>query len=440
MLQIIRLLCFGLLLITSKTYGFEFSDLNTSNWTACAAEGGICRFDGTRVIRYGNENSWSYAVATERIECSNRMFIDPLRNRAKVCELGKHTSRRLDGPRISVKPIFYVFKDQWHSGLPSEEDLRLIRHYLEHARDHFKQLLGPDVEAFDIAEALIHQGQYDESAIKKIAEQSLHTPSDQAKGHIQGQTQGQTQEQTRDPSQKLAPDFEHAMLKEILELRGSNRYIEPSVFVFILVNPNMQLYRPHWGGGGRSFNGGVNGGGGIVVLEYRRLRYGFYSTLVHELGHAFGLTHVNCSGQSMSESESIMSYNPRHRSRGSGVAINPGSLTDTERAKLLLSPRIFPHSQDLRQLQDQADACVLPAMDDYLGPVPNVYGVGYDLFFNERIVSGFDAMFYTEAQAKRHCAAMRERYAKIKVDCRFAGEVLQPSEPKGSPYLRSESK
>ena len=429
MLQIIRLLCFGLLLITSKTYGFEFSDLNTSNWTACAAEGGICHFDGTRLVRYGNENSWSYAVATERIECSNRMFIDPLRDRAKVCELGKHTSRRLDGPRISVKPIFYVFKDQWHSGLPSEEDLRLIRHYLEHARDHFKQLLGPDVEGFDIAEASIHRGQYDESSIKKIAEQSLHTPSDQSKEHIQGQTQ----DQTRNPAQKLAPDFEHAMLKEILELRGSNRYIEPSVFVFILVNPNMQLYRPHWGGGGRSFNGGVNGGGGIVVLEYRRLRYGFYSTLVHELGHAFGLTHVNCSGQSMSESESIMSYNPRHRSRGSGVAINPGSLTDTERAKLLLSPRIFPHSQDLRQLQDQADACVLPAMDDYLGPVPNVHGLGYDLFFSERIVSGFDAMFYTKAQAKRHCAAMRERYAKIKVDCRFAGEVLQPSEPKASP-------
>jgi hypothetical protein len=223
------------------------------------------------------------------------------------------------------------------------------------------------------------------------------------------------------------------MLKEILELRGSNRYIEPSVFVFILVNPNMQLYRPHWGGGGRSFNGGVNGGGGIVVLEYRRLRYGFYSTLVHELGHAFGLTHVNCSGQSMSESESIMSYNPRHRSRGSGVAINPGSLTNTERAKLLLSPRIFPHSQDLKQLHDQADACVLPAMDDYLGPVPNVHGLGYDLFFSERIVSGFDAMFYTKAQAKRHCAAMRERYPKIEVDCRFAGEVLQPSEPKASP-------
>ena len=67
---------------------------------------------------------------------------------------------------------------------------------------------------------------------------------------------------------------------------------------------------------------------------------------------------------------------------------------------------------------------------NYVGPGEVL---GEHLFFNERIVSGFDAMFYTKAQAKRHCAAMRERYPKIKVDCRFAGEVLQPSEPKASP-------
>ena len=64
MLQIIRLLFFGLLLITSKTYGFEFSDLSTSDWKACATEGSICRFDGTRLVRYGKDNSWSYAVAS----------------------------------------------------------------------------------------------------------------------------------------------------------------------------------------------------------------------------------------------------------------------------------------------------------------------------------------------------------------------------------------
>jgi hypothetical protein len=63
-------------------------------------------------------------------------------------------------------------------------------------------------------------------------------------------------------------------------------------------------------------------------------------------------------------------------------------------------------------------------MHTYLGSVPNVHGLGYDLTFNEQLVSGFDAMFYTKAQAKRHCAAMRERYPGIRVGCRFAGELL----------------
>ncbi|NCW98566.1 MAG: hypothetical protein EBW71_06190, partial [Betaproteobacteria bacterium] len=213
------------------------------------------------------------------------------------------------------------------------------------------------------------------------------------------------------------------------ESRASNRYREHSVFVFILVNPNMQIYRPHWGGGGRSFNGGVNGGGGLVVLEYRRLRHSFYSTLIHELGHAFGLRHVDCFGQSMTESDSLMSYNPRHRSRGAEIALNPGTLSEGERLTLLLNPRIFPHQHDLASLQEQSNACVLPAMDSYLGGVPTVHGLGYDLLFNNRMVSGFDAMFYTKAQAKRHCAAMRQRHPSLRVDCRFAGKPLESPLP-----------
>ena len=117
MLQIIRLLFFGLLLITGTTFGFEFSDLNTSDWKACATEGGICRFDGTRLVRYGKDNSWSYAVASERIECSNREFIDSVRGRVKVCEAGKLTSRRLEGPRIRIKLGWVVRESSltfWH--------------------------------------------------------------------------------------------------------------------------------------------------------------------------------------------------------------------------------------------------------------------------------------------------------------------------------------
>jgi hypothetical protein len=403
-----RLFILGLLFVTSTAEGFQFSDLENSLWTPCAIQGGLCRFEGTRVIRYGKDNRWSHAVATDQIECSNRQFIDPLRHKANVCEYGKTTNPGIEGPPIVIRPVFYVFKDQKHSGLPNDQDRLLIRHYLEHARDHFKRLLGPDVSSFELADAKIHQGQYEESAISNIAEQSQRHANDKP------------QAKTADS----APDFEHAMLKEIFEARGSNRYLESSVFVFILVNPNMQLYRPNWGAGGRNFNGGVNGGGGLVVMEYRRLRQGFYSTLVHELGHAFGLTHVNCAGENMSESESIMSYNPKNRSRGTDVSVNPGTLTEAERTSLLLNPRIFAHAQDLKALQDRSHACVLPAMHTYLGSVPNVHGLGYDLTFNEQLVSGFDAMFYTKAQAKRHCAAMRERYPGIRVGCRFAGELL----------------
>lgn len=408
--QCIRLFGLLLLLATGAAKGFQFSDLESSQWTPCAIQGGLCRFEGTRVVRYGKDNAWSHAVATDRIECSNRHFIDPLRHLPKVCEYGKVTSPAIEGPQIVIRPVFYVFKDQKNSGLPNDQDRLLIKHYLEHARDHFKRLLGPDVSSFELADALIYQGQYEESAIRNIAEQHQRNANDKP------------QDQARDS----APDFEHAMLKEIFEARGSNRYLESSVFVFILVNPNMQLYRPQWGAGGRNFNGGVNGGGGLVVIEYRRLRQGIYGTLVHELGHAFGLTHVNCAGENMSESESLMSYNPKHRSRGTDVTVNPGILTEAERISLLLNPRIFAHAQEIKALQDQSHACVLPAMHTYLGTIPNVHGLGYDLTFNEQLVSGFDAMFYTKAQAKRHCAAMRQRYPGIRVGCRFAGEVLYP--------------
>jgi hypothetical protein len=61
-------------------------------------------------------------------------------------------------------------------------------------------------------------------------------------------------------------------------------------------------------------------GSGAVIVELSSLfddaPYPFQSTLVHELGHAFGLPHVSAYGESMDECESIMSYNPRHWTRG----------------------------------------------------------------------------------------------------------------------------
>jgi hypothetical protein len=42
----------------------------------------------------------------------------------------------------------------------------------------------------------------------------------------------------------------------------------------------------------------------------------FLATLIHEMGHAFGLTHVDCHGYNMDTNGSLMSYNPRLSSKG----------------------------------------------------------------------------------------------------------------------------
>ena len=81
----------------------------------------------------------------------------------------------------------------------------------------------------------------------------------------------------------------------------------PFVYVIILVNPC-----ENWPvGGGRPFNGGFNRGGGLVILSSWFLDHApiFQSTLQHELGHAFGLPHVDVYGYPLKEGPSIMSYN-----------------------------------------------------------------------------------------------------------------------------------
>jgi hypothetical protein len=97
-------------------------------------------------------------------------------------------------------------------------------------------------------------------------------------------------------------------------------------------------------GGGRPINGYFNNGGGIVVLSsYALDNHAFIqSTLQHELGHAFGLVHVDVYGRSMDTDISMMSYNPAHHTNGFVDAAEPGVFGAEDRAALALNQRVFP--------------------------------------------------------------------------------------------------
>jgi hypothetical protein len=59
----------------------------TSDWTFCAAEGGVCAFTGTEEVRYGANGSYFYKSLTDGTACTNSVFGDPIFGTVKHCAL-----------------------------------------------------------------------------------------------------------------------------------------------------------------------------------------------------------------------------------------------------------------------------------------------------------------------------------------------------------------
>lgn len=202
---------------------------------------------------------------------------------------------------VTVKPVFLVPKGEQPPTTSQEK--RLLRH-LEWAQRRYRELLAnestfeaeTDVEVFHSEHPLDYYRKQTEMAAPQIA-------------------------------------------SELLKWQKVNRFSCRNILLVVLMNAKDQYPV----GGGRPFNGGINTGGGIVIISSHALdrSANFQSTLQHELGHAFGLPHVDVYGYDMKRNASIMSYNPQHHTRNFKASNSPGTLIPEDLRVLAINDRVF---------------------------------------------------------------------------------------------------
>lgn len=129
-------------------------------------------------------------------------------------------------------------------------------------------------------------------------------------------------------------------VNELLTHYGYTRFDCPYIFLVVYMSPNT-LFPV---GGGRPINAGFNTGGGVIILSSYELDNtpNFQSTLQHELGHSFGLPHVNTYGYDMNTNSSIMSYNLSHHTNYFNPSPTPGILIPENLRDLSLNKLVFP--------------------------------------------------------------------------------------------------
>lgn len=59
---------------------------DTGEWVDCANEGELCRFRGTRLVRFGVEGAYYYRTEQREIPCTIEEFGDPVRRVPKQCQ------------------------------------------------------------------------------------------------------------------------------------------------------------------------------------------------------------------------------------------------------------------------------------------------------------------------------------------------------------------
>jgi hypothetical protein len=210
--------------------------------------------------------------------------------------------------RVKVLPVFFVPSGE---AQPSSGQVANLMRHISLAQQRYRELLRGRT-TFELASQspMIHNGQ------KNTA-------------FYRAQPEGG------------APHY----VAELLAATQTNRINCPYVFLMVYMSPSND-FPP---GGARPINGGYGTGGGIVILSSFGLDRSshFQSTLQHEIGHSFGLPHVDVYGYSMSTSMSIMSYNTTHWTNGFTPSPTPGVLIPEDLRGLASNKLVFPQLEML---------------------------------------------------------------------------------------------
>lgn len=117
--KIIRVL-FGFTLISSAALGLSTNAHAQINWAHCADENNTCRFNATKVVRYGAESSWNQSLHIDSVACNSGVFGDPITG-VKSCQITEPqwtTCADRDGvcKFAGKKIVRYGLNTRWRQG------------------------------------------------------------------------------------------------------------------------------------------------------------------------------------------------------------------------------------------------------------------------------------------------------------------------------------